>query len=165
MITSICKNCEENWTEKDICYVIGNIYKNQSIKSIWFVCGDCYSANPKIYTRIKDSITNNIRELDIELSQTNEIAKIKKVDPLGITDLRVRGMWSTKHPSKVFNYITTKNITPYIKVIMLSEKFYSFDNAIRHELSKKTTIKEIKIQNPNNPAHLMEGILIDYEYN
>ena len=28
MITTACRNCEENWTVKDMLYVIGNVPKN-----------------------------------------------------------------------------------------------------------------------------------------
>ena len=165
MITSACKNCEADWIEKDICYIIGCVDKSEQIKSLWFVYGDCYCAMPEVYTKVKDKITNSIQELGIELSETNEIAKVKKVDPLGITDLRVRGMWGIKHPSKVFEYITTKNSKPHIKALMLKEKFYSFDDDSRNELLKKCNIKDVKIQNPNNPAKLMDAILIEYEFN
>ena len=43
----------------------------------------------------------------ISRSTLNDIinGKIKKVDPLGITDLRVRGMWSIFHPVRVFDYL------------------------------------------------------------
>lgn len=86
---------------------------------------------PEIYTRIKDKITNSIQELGIELSETNEIAKVKRVDPLGITDLRVRGMWGIQHPAKVFSYIAKKQKSSYIKALMLKDKFNSFDDAIK----------------------------------
>ena len=144
MITTACKNCEADWIEKDICYIIGCVDKREQIKSLWFIYGDCYCAKPEVYTRVKDKITNSIQELGIELSETNEIAKVKKVDPLGITDLRVRGMWGIKHPSKVFEYIATKTIKPNIKALMLKEKFNSFDINSRNELSKKCNIKEVK---------------------
>jgi hypothetical protein len=83
---------------------------------------------------------------------------------LGITDLRVRGMWGIKHPSKVFEYIATKTIKPHIKALMLKEKFNSFNINSRNELSKKCNIKEVKIQDPNNPANLLDAILIEYEF-
>lgn len=167
MITTACKNCEDNWQEKDICYVIGCVNKKQSIRSLWFIYGDCYCAKPEIYTKIKDKITHSIQELGIELSDTNEIAKIKKVDPLGITDLRVRGMWGIKHPSKVFEYITHKQSNPHIKALMLKSKFESFDIEIRKEIIKKCNVQNVKIQNPNNPANLLENLLesILIEYN
>lgn len=164
MLTVACKNCEDGWKMKDMCYIIGNIDENKNIKSLWFVYGDCYCANPEIYTRVKDKITNSIQELGIELSETNEIAKVKKVDPLGITDLRVRGMWGIQHPSKVFEYITTKNTKPYIKALMLKEKFYFFDEISRNAILQKCNVKDVKIQNPNNPANLLEAVLIEYEF-
>lgn len=164
MITVACKNCEEDWIEKDICYIIGCIDKSEKIKSLWFIYGDCYCAKPEAYTRVKDKITNSIQELGIELSETNEIAKVKKVDPLGIADLRVRGMLGIKHPSKVFEYIATKSSKPHIKALMLKSKFNSFDATSRNELSKKCNIKEVKIQNPNNPANLLDAVLIEYEF-
>ena len=165
MITTACKNSEVDWLEKDICYIIGCVEKNDQIKSLWFVYGDCYCAKSEVYTRVKEKITNSIQDLGIELSETNEIAKVKKIDPLGITDLRVRGMWGIKHPNKVFEYITTKTTKPYIKALMLKSKFNSFDLNSRNELLKKCTVNEVKIQNPNNPANLMDAILIEYEFN
>jgi hypothetical protein len=164
MITTACKNCEEGWIEKDICYIIGCVDSKQNIRSIWFVYGDCYCANPEIYTRIKDKITNSIQELGIELGETNEIARVNKVDPLGITYLRVRGMWGIEHSSKVFEYITTKNAKPYIKALMLKSKFYSFDEISRNAILQKCNVKDVKIQNPNNPANLLEAVLIEYEF-
>lgn len=71
MITVSCKNCEADWIEKDICYIIGCIDKAEKIKSLWFIYGDCYCAKPEVYTRIKDKITNSVQELGIELSTTN----------------------------------------------------------------------------------------------
>lgn len=164
MLTVACKNCEDGWEAKDICYTIGSIDARKNIKSLWFVYGDCYCASPEIYTRIKDKITNGIQELGIELSETNEIARVNKVDPLGITYLRVRGMWGIEHPSKVFEYITTKNAKPYIKALMLKSKFYSFDENSRNAILQKCNVKDVKIQNPNNPANLLEAVLIEYEF-
>jgi hypothetical protein len=165
MITDACKNCEEGWIEKDICYVIGCVEKSKKIKSLWFVYGDCYCAKPETYFRIKNKITNSIQDLGIELSNTNEIAKIKKIDPLEITELRVRGMWGIQHPSKVFEYITKKGNKPCLKVLMLKKKFNSFDENSKNELLKKCKIKDVKIKNPNNPANLLEAVLIEYEFN
>lgn len=149
MLTKACKNCEDNWKEKNI----------------WFVYGDCYCAEPVIYQRVKDTLTYSIQKLNVELSKTNEIAKIKKVDPLGISDLRVRGMRSIQHPNRVFNYVIDKTTAIFIRAIMLQSKFYFFDEQLRAELTKKATIEHIKIQNPNNPANLLDAILIEYKLN
>ena len=165
MITSACRNAEENWEEKDICYVIGCIDKDENMRSLWFIYGTCYAAKPEIYDIIKKKITNSIQDLGIELSETNEIAKIKKVDPLGITDLRVRGMWGIKHPSKVFEYVTKKTMKANLKVLMLAEKYNSFDEGERVEINKRAKVGEVKIHDPNNPANLLNAILIEYEFN
>jgi hypothetical protein len=164
MITNACRDCEDDWIQKDICYVIGCIDKQEFFKSLWFVYGDCYCANPEIYMRIKDKITDGIQSLGIETSETNEIAKVKKVDPLGITDLRVRGMWSIYHPSKVFDYVTQQSNKPYIKAIMLTEKFNSFDEIIKTKIQEKANVSTINIKNPNNPAQLQQAVLIEYEF-
>lgn len=81
-ITEACRNCENiPRTEKDILYVIGAV-PNNVLKSLWFIYGDCYAANPSIYQRIADRISEGVSELqDIELVETNELAKIKRVDP------------------------------------------------------------------------------------
>jgi hypothetical protein len=74
------------------------------------VYGDCYAAKRDIYQRIADKISNGISEIsDVELVDTNELAKVKKVDPLGITDLRVRGMWHIENPIKVFQDVAHIN--------------------------------------------------------
>ena len=162
MITESCRKCEDRWVEKDICYIIGSIDKNKSIQSLWFVYGDCYCAKPEIYTRIKNKITDGINQLGIELTNTNEIAKVKKVDPLGITDLRVRGMWSIEHPNKIFNYVFDKQEKSHIRAIMLQEKYYSFEENDRINIENIAKVIKVKIKDPNNPANLLDAVLIEF---
>jgi len=82
----------EAWLERDIVYAIGTI-TNQELKRLWLIYGDCYAASRDTYDRLINDISNGIREIpDIEFHETNELAKVKKVDPLGITDMRIRGM-------------------------------------------------------------------------
>ena len=96
MITNSCKHCEDDiggWIEKDLIYFVGNVKKN-NLKCLTIVYGNCYSASGEIYSKIKNKIKCVIEEIDsLEFIHTNEIGKLKKVDPLGITDLRIRGMW------------------------------------------------------------------------
>ncbi len=80
MITNACKTCE-NWSVKDIIYAIGYT-DDSSLKSLWFIYGDCFCADEEIYERIKKTISSGINLIpDIEFTQTNELGKIKKVDP------------------------------------------------------------------------------------
>src|SRR5574344_1158769 len=169
MITEACKNCEQ-WSEKDIIYIVGNT-DDSKLKSLWFVYGDCYAANKSTYERVKNTIIDGLHSIpNIELAPTNELGKIKKVDPLGITDLRVRGMWSIFHPVKVFDYLPKMNLNNNFKFycVMREEKFNSFSeidkNAILLIQDKNFKISDLKIKNPDNPAELMNIKFIEFYY-
>ncbi len=170
MITAHCRKCE-TWSVKDIIYVVGNTDDN-CLKELWFVYGDCYSADKKIYERIKNTIIAGLHSItDIELTETNELGKIKRVDPLGITDLRVRGMWSIFHPQKVFEYLPKKNIASKFKFycIMKREKYESFTKQDKQSLlnlvdNKTFFINDLKIRNPNNPAELLDVKFLEFYY-
>lgn len=170
MITTNCKNCE-NWTTKDLLYVIGNT-DDRNLKELWFVYGDCYAANKEIYENIKNAIIYGLHSIpNIELAETNELGKIKKVDPLGITDLRVRGMWSIFHPKKVFDYLPkqTKNSIFKFYCIMKKEKFESFSDNDKNMLlsladNKKFFISDLHIKNPNNPVKLISIKFMEFYY-
>ncbi|HBB03033.1 MAG: type II site-specific deoxyribonuclease, type II restriction enzyme [Candidatus Peregrinibacteria bacterium GW2011_GWF2_38_29] len=167
MITKDCRLCEA-WKEKDIIYCIG-IIKNNRLIALWFVYGNCYAANKDIYERIKTRISTGLNELDgVELSDTEELGRVNKVDPLGITYLRIRGMWGIENPAKVFDYIagieSNKELT--VNAIMLKEKYDSFPEKDRVGLEKlvnsSLSISDIKIKSPNNPAKLLEAKLIKF---
>jgi hypothetical protein len=168
MITQSCRQCED-WTEKGIIYCIG-IVKNNILKGLWFVYGDCYSANKEIYERIANKITSGLHDIEgIELSQTNELGKVKKVDPLGITGLRIRGMWGIENPVKVFNYLkqAQTNGVFFINALMLEEKYTSFPLEDRKNLENKTLenyhLHDVRIKSPNNPAKLLNAKLITFK--
>jgi len=171
MITTACRNCEINWSIKDMLYIIGNVPKNtNNLKSLMFIYGDCFCADKEVYERIKDTISNGITSIsNVEFTQTNELGKVKKVDPLGITDLRIRGMWHIENPTKIFNYIYTYDEAKSFQLIciMKKEKYDSMpleDRQILESLNNpNVSIKDIKIKNPNNPIHLMNGKLLVFK--
>jgi len=121
MITSECKNCEE-WTSKDILYVVGNIKENK-IAILTFIYGDCYAADKEIYERVKSTVIENIKS-KLEYSETIELGRINRVDPLGITNLRIRGMWTIQHPLKVYNEILKITDAEFqLFVLMKNDKY------------------------------------------
>ena len=168
MITNACKICEE-WDIKDMLYAIG--YTNQStLKSLWLVYGDCFCADAEIYERIKNTISSGIDTIsDVEFTQTKELGKVKKVDPLGITDLRIRGMWHIDNPNKIFNYIYTYDETKDFQLICLmkKDKYDSLpDNdkeAIVNIDNDNVKVQDVKIKNPNNPVQLMDAKLLVFK--
>lgn len=167
MITTACRDCEV-WTKKDILYVIGNTV-NDTIGSMWFVYGDCYAAPRETYESISNSIKEGIDGLpDVELGETNELGRVNKIDPLGITALRIRGMWTIKHPQRVFNYIPDINPTAnfVVNAIMLRTKYEAFSVSERKELEglvpSGLVIRDIQIKSPANPANFLDAKLIQF---
>lgn len=162
-ITEACKTCE-NWSAKDIIYAIG-LASEQSLNHLWLVYGDCYAASKQIYSRIGDKIKNGVLEIsDIEFANTKELGRINRVDPLGITNLRIRGMWHIENPSKVFSgiYSLKKTEKFTLACIMRREKYHTFNKNDRQKLenSSEIFIQDIKIKNPDNPAQLLDAKLI-----
>lgn len=168
MITKACRESEE-WSIKDMLYAVG--YVNQShLKSLWLVYGDCFCANKLTYERIKTTISNGITTIpDVEFTDTRELGKVKKVDPLGITDLRIRGMWHIDNPNKTFNYIYTYDDTKDFQLICLmkKEKYNSLPSedkeAIENLENENVLVQNIRIKNPNNPVQLIDAKLLIFK--
>lgn len=170
MITTACRSCEV-WSEKDMLYAIGNVPKNSNqLKSLWLVYGDCFCADKEIYERIKDTISEGITSIpDVEFTETNELGKVKKVDPLGVTDLRIRGMWHIDNPTKIFNYLYSYDETKSFQLICLmkTEKYESLPLEDRQVLeglnNPNINLSDVRVKNPNNPVQLMDGKLLVFK--
>ncbi len=168
MITKACRECEE-WTIKDMLYAIGYV-DNSILKSLWLVYGDCFCADKETYERIKNTISDGITTIeDVEFTQTKELGKVKKVDPLGITDLRIRGMWHIDNPNKVFNYIYSFDDTKIFQLacLMKKEKYESLPTedkkAIENINNNNIEVQDIIIKNPNNPVQLIDAKLLTFK--
>lgn len=169
MITKDCKVCEGlNEWEKDMIYAIGTVNKENTIKYLFFIYGCLYSASKEKYERIKEKMKNGIEEIQgVDFKETNELGKVKKVDPLGITDLRIRGMWSIEHPFKVFSYLKEidkqDNVDGYtVYALIPLEILNNFNKVEIEELKSNSNVCFFnkKIKDPNNPSNLIEIILI-----
>ena len=168
MITQACRTCED-WSVKDIIYIVGHT-TDTKLKYLWLVYGDCFAADKETYERIKNTITSGVADIQgVEFTATKELGKVKKVDPLGITDLRIRGMWHIENPNTLFSYFSEfdKHADFQVFCLMRRDKFNSFpaeDKACLLEMSKENyLITEQKIKNPNNPADLLDCIFISYK--
>lgn len=167
MITSACRNCE-NWQEKDILYAVGEV-NAQRLKSLSFVYGIDYCASREVYERIKHTIKSGVEGIKgVEFSETKELGRVNRVDPLGITYLRVRGMWGIENPNQAFRYIYT--IDPIKKfnlmAIINNEKYNKFDNRSKFEsylrTNKSIKMRDVSILNPDNPAKTVKAKLISF---
>lgn len=167
MITSACRDCED-WREKDLVYAVG-VSKDGKLKALWLIYGNCYAASKEIYERIKSKISKGVNELQgVEFSETKELGRVNRVDPLGITYLRIRGMWGIENPIRVFGYVAPIDPRAELSVnaIMLKEKYLSFPEkdrvSIENLIGAGLSIKDIRIKSPNNPAKLLEAKLISF---
>jgi hypothetical protein len=164
MITKECKECEE-WTIKDLIYCVGHT-TDTSLKSLWMVYGNSYAAKHETYLRIKTTISDGIKTIpDVVFADTKELGRVNQVDPLGITNLRIRGMWQIENPRKVFNYLheTTDKEFELICIIP-TNKYNSFPKESINKLEEITesgfSIENTQIKDPNNPAKLKNCKLI-----
>ncbi|MCO5259616.1 MAG: NgoPII family restriction endonuclease [Crocinitomicaceae bacterium] len=167
MITQSCRTCE-NWTEKDLIYCVGHT-NDDSIKSLWMVYGNIYAANHETYQIIKQKITEGINEIpNVELAETNELGRVNRVDPLGITNLRIRGMWQIQNPRRVFNYLYTSSTNTFELVAVIpTSKYDSFPTESKNRLETlrnlNLLIQNVQVKDPNNPANLIEAKLITFK--
>jgi len=168
LITQECRDCEE-WVEKDLIYCIGHT-SNEKINSLWMVYGSIYAANHETYQIVKQKISTGINEIpNVELAETNELGRVNRVDPLGITNLRIRGMWQIQNPRRVFNYLHKPSNSNFeLVVIIPATKYNSFpiSSIKKLELLNNTalTITNVKVKNPNNPAKLIDAKLIVFTH-
>lgn len=167
MIKKACRICEK-WDVKDMIYAVGVVDAN-NLKSLALVYGNDYCAEKSVYEQIKSVIKNGVESISgVEFSETKELGRVNRVDPLGITYLRVRGMWGIENPFSVFNYIYKRDYSKDFNFMALinDEKYYSFNNYNKiEELCEyipSLHIENVKIKNPNNPAQLKSAKLITF---
>lgn len=161
-----CRECEDEyggWTKKDIIYAVGNVKENY-LHSLWLIYGDCYCADKSTYEKIATTIKNEVSIIpEVEFAETKELGRVNKVDPLGITYLRIRGMWGIEHPSAIFkSYIPSEKSKKNVFVLMKKETYDGLDEKpCFNEFIEKDMleIREIKIPNPNNPARNLNALL------
>ncbi len=157
----------EVWTEKDIVHAIGSV-DNQDLKRLWLIYGDCYAASKEVYDKMANAIAEGVNRIpDIEFQVTNELARVKKVDPLGITALRVRGMWHIDNPSRVYSDLVSDIPNRQFYLPMREDKYQSFPQEDRLALEEISipgySNQPIKIRDPDNPADLINARFIKYE--
>ena len=169
-ITGACRNCEKNkWAEKDLFYVVGHAIEGK-IKYLFFVQGTCYAANSDVYDKIhspiKKEIGSVLDSLGLEKGETVELGKIRKADPLGITELRIRGMWQIQNPLSVFKEFCKigDNEKFHLFALIKKDKYNSFprEDSKKLESNKDISIKEIRIKDPNNPVKFIDAKLISF---
>lgn len=167
LINNHCVICE-NWTEKDFIYAVGHVLNgSKTLSSLWFIDGSIYAADEEVYLSLKNTLTENIETTPgVDFSPTNEIGRVNHVDPLKITNLRIRGMWLLQPPYKVFDYVHGYDSSKKFQCIAILplKKYVSFPRVSREKIEQDNNISidDVKIQNPNNPSMMIDCKLIKY---
>ena len=170
MITKDCRNCEKGEWEKDLLYVFGVVKKKNTgrkVSLVWFVQGACYAAGSAIYKKER----NEIREkLNLKTDETDELGRINELDPLRITDLRIRGIWQIKNPTVVYQNIVKYDATRDFTVIavMLKEKYDDMPlpdrkNIEALEQKNRLSMYDKEFDSPNEVGKKIQIKLIIYQ--
>lgn len=168
MLTNSCKACEGGtWDEKDLIFSVGVVHDNR-ICDFCFVYGDTYAADSDIYERIRNTIKEGILCIpDVDFAETRELGRVNKVDPLGITYLRMRGMWHIENPFRVFHYVYNRNEEKdfHFFAVINENKYMSFPIHDRKSLEAESDIliRRCGVKNPNNPALIKDVVVITFE--
>jgi len=167
----IIKNCRRidggQWTSKDLFYVIGWIEKRR-MKYLNFIQGSCFLPEQKFYNKKTDDLKKNIYKFleseGLEANRTIALGKVTNIDPLAITNLRIKAVWRIKNPLKIFSdtfsYDKKQEFT--LIALMLKNKFDSFPKKDIDPIinDKQIEIEDVKIKNPNNPQKKIDAKLI-----
>ena len=165
-----CKNCEE-WDTKDMIYVVGHVEKS-ILHNIFFVYGDVYCDAHSVYENVENTIKECVQSLDvIESSETKELGRVNKVDHLGISSLRVRGMWVITSPFKQFEYLyedKAKEDCYSFRLIAIipEDKYDTFESKTDFETfckSHDVVVNDEDIPNPQNPAEMIKCKVVIYK--
>ena len=183
MLKKECVQCEDglhgidsngekrHWDIKDMIYVVG-VVKESQLKTLCMVYGEDYAANCDTYERIKRIIKDGVEEIEnVKFEKTKEIGKVKRVDPLGITYLRIRGMWGIENPLKVFEYVYKIDKTKKFNFMCIvnENKWNTFGEKEKSELQEiineeeNAKIEDVEIKDPNNPSRLKKAKLISFK--
>lgn len=170
MINKGCKESEEGqWNEKDMVYAVGVVDKQNNLRHFCLVYGLDYCADDEVYSKIKSTIKEGVESIQgVTFTESKELGHINKVDPLGITYMRVRGMWGIENPWKVFRYIYERDVTKEFTFMCIinQTKWASLENTQRllslAEQKENLKITDVRIKNPDNPAQLRSAKLIEF---
>ena len=168
LISTACREAED-WTEKDIIYAVGVVSGNR-LKHLCMIYGQDYCASEEYYKRIRQLIKDGVETIPfVNFAPTRELGRVNSVDPLGITYLRIRGMWHIENPWRVFDYVYQRNFQAEFNFMCLisAEKWARLKNyteIIKLQKSYPTlNVVDVKVNDPDNPAKLKAAKLIHYE--
>lgn len=171
---------EGPWERKEIIYVIGSLPDKSPVKDklkyIWFAYGNTYIANEVVYKSVIKDIREALDTLRGNLmTGSKELGRVYGIDPLGATNLRVRGMYELQHPGHVFKDLVENAHFEFpdgctqVYAIILKSDYDNLANSVdlsdeNHDLSRfiesgRLKTFKVEVPNPNLPDSAMQAIL------
>lgn len=166
-LCSRCVECEE-WTEKDMLYVVGIVPDNVHIKSLFFVYGFVYAAENFVYDNIVEHMKKGIEEIEGPVfAKTKELGRVNQIDLLKRTNLRLRGMYLMDNPWKSFNIQAIEQDKKIVMYALIpTTKYETFNNKQMFEEFCDTidtlTISDIEVSDPTYCDKTIECKMITY---
>ena len=151
MISKACRECED-WTEKDLLYVIGHT-SDSELRYLWFIYGDCYFASRDFYKKLLN-ITDPLAVTSFNFLKENLIPfnQCYAITPEKVFEKNL-----------VFNH---KN--QFLNVLMLKSKYESFSLADRYDLENligdDLSICDCLIHSPNESSTMLNAKFISFNY-
>jgi len=168
-ITDACRNCEVEWKQKDMVYIIANQNKDSKlVESLWMIDAKCYIADEEIYSNAFKTVKDSIKGIkNFSEVESKELARIGGIDSLDITKLRVRAMWTLAHPNTVFDKFIEDDNTDKFRVyaLILKSTFNSYpedDLCELEELIKSEKIIKVnsKVKDPDDLEKELDVVLL-----
>lgn len=171
-----CIKCEV-WTNRTFYYVIGHIKKNSDlVNSIWVVDGRLLCATHSIYESLFGSLRSNVggfvQSNNLKAIKSVELGRLRSIDPLDRTVLRVRSMWELESPTKTFSDVSEISFPSgksVLHALIVDDRWEMYPQSSREKLIRLIgtpgfTIDHLKtFQSPNNPSQTMSARLIRFE--
>lgn len=149
-------------------YVVG-VVKESALRHLAIVYGLDYCATEACYAGLKKRLQDGVNSIaGVDFSCTKELGRVNKVDPLGITYLRVRGMWGIENPWKVFDYVYRRDLSNNFNFMCLinSRKWDRLPGTERvlslSYANPRLKVSDVKIKDPDNPARLNDAKLVQF---
>lgn len=172
---------EKGWQKKPIIYAVGNLNTKKGddenkLFSLWLVYGNTFVADRSVYSSMVNEIRGAIRNAsNADLANSKELARAIGIDYLKYTNLRVRGMYELRHPSKVFgkyvDHLKLPKNKSHVYLVMLKSEFENIkkdmgaqwadlESSLRSFETQGTLNKlEVTLPDPNDVNNELDAII------
>ncbi len=175
-LLATCISCEP-WTTRTFYYVVGNIASNSDrVMSLWVVDGklmaDTQQRYASVFSGLQQSVTGFITQNSLSRINSKELGRVRGIDNLDKTVLRVRSMWELETPQRTFEHLPGVGIDPsksVLHALILDGRWNLYPITSRQAIQNLAGTTGFSLTNfhnvpdPSNAKKTLSGKLIRYE--